>query len=177
MSNWSSITPYNIGQPGSTTVGGTGGGGGLPPGIRNHLDAARAAMGRVPSADYPDGYLGTITDRREDRLLKNLKNRLTDRSYQRGVHVGSKVDPRSYFWTPEFNPDTGLEYEAAGRKWTAKGSPTERLAHGGKTTYLNPTELGELYDKVGLPHDAAMRKATPDPVRTAQLQGFRPKWR
>src|SRR5437763_11635062 len=90
-------TPLNIGQPGSV-VRANGGGGHQAIGYRSGLDARRSAGGadRVPSAEYPDGYLGTITARRDDRLLKNVQSRLTERSYQRGVHKGERVDPQDY---------------------------------------------------------------------------------
>lgn len=100
--------------------------------FRDPVDARRAMLGnRVPSADYPDGYLGTIVSRRNDRMLNTLKNRLTERSYQRGVHKGERIDQGDYFWPEQFNPQTGLRYEASGQKWTAHGgTPVERLAYG-----------------------------------------------
>lgn len=90
------------GQPGQPTVFG---GGVQALTFRDTLDARRSMQGaRIPSADYPDGYLGTIQSRREDRLLNSLKNRLNQRSYQRGVHKGERVDPADYLWPPELDP-------------------------------------------------------------------------
>ena len=103
MTDWQYATPFNLGQPGTPVAG--GGGRGLVIQYRDNLDAARARTGvRVPSAEYPDGYLGTIQSRREDRLLDALKNRLNQRSYQRGVHKGERVDPADYLWPPELDP-------------------------------------------------------------------------
>ena len=103
MTDWQYATPFNLGQPGTPVAG--GGGRGLVIQYRDNLDAARARTGvRVPSAEYPDGYLGTIQSRREDRLLDALKNRLNQRSYQRGVHKGERADPADYIWPPELDP-------------------------------------------------------------------------
>jgi hypothetical protein len=171
-SNWSYNTPMNIGQPG-TPVRANGGGGTDVLKFRDGLDAKRAGMGaRVPSAEYPDGYLGTITDRRQDRLLQGVQKRLTDRSYQRGVHKGDKIDAGDYMW-PEFgsvDPQAGLRYEAQGLKWTQSGSPTERLAHGGKVNALTPAQMGALQQKYGV----SEVQADIDPMRTQRLRRLLP---
>lgn len=171
-SNWSYNTPYGIGQPG-VPVRANGGAGTDALSFRDPLDAKRAGMGsRVPSAEYPDGYLGTITDRRQDRLLKGVQKRLTDRSYQRGVHKGDKIDNGDYSW-PEaggVNPQAGLVYEAQGLKWTQSGNPVERLAHGGKVNALSPAEMGALQQKYGV----AEVMADIDPVRAARLRKLLP---
>ena len=52
------------------------------------------AQGFAPGAAYPDGYLGTITDRQQDKLLGAVQSRLTDRSYQRGVHKAREAGHR-----------------------------------------------------------------------------------
>lgn len=82
--------PYQAPVGGAITYTG-GSGGTLMSGARDILDARRLMdTGHVPSAEYPDGYLGTIGagTRRQDRLLNNIGNRATQRSYQRGVHKG-----------------------------------------------------------------------------------------
>jgi hypothetical protein len=173
MSNWAYVPPYNLGQPGSTTVGG---GGEAQTGYRDALDAARSGVGFLPHAQYPDGYLGTITNRREDKLLNAIQSRLTNRSYQRGVHKGERIDPADYYWPEEFNPDTGLEYEARGKKWRAKGLPEERLAHSGTVDWATPQELGDIYAKYDLKDVPGVHPPL-DPVRAAQLRRFQPTWR
>jgi hypothetical protein len=169
-SNWSYNTP--IAQPGSP-VRSNGGAGTDALTFRDPLDARRAAFGgRVPSAAYPDGYLGTITDRRQDRLLKGVQKRANDRSYQRGVHKGDKIDGSDYLW-PDVggvNPQAGLVYEARGLKWTQKGDPAERLAHGGKVNALSPAEMAALQQKYGV----SEIMADIDPVRRERLKHLLP---
>lgn len=174
MANISYNPPYQLGQPGSAVVG--GGGGGV--GFRNPLDAARSAAGGfTPDAQYPDGYLGTITRRGEDKVLGAVQGRMNNRAYQRGVHKGERIDQGDYFWPPEFGPETGLEYEAQGLKWTARGSVVERLAHFGKTDWATPSELGDIYSQYGINPDNDPNVQRPyDPVRAAQLRRYRPSW-
>lgn len=76
---------------------------------RSDLDAIRIGTGRVPSAEYPDGYLGTIRSRRDDRLLDSIKSRVGDKQYQRGVHKGERIDASAYYWSPEFNAEMGIK--------------------------------------------------------------------
>lgn len=157
MTSYQYAPPYNLPQPGSVTY--TGGSGGfLLRGARDVLDARRMAdTARVPSAEYPDGYLGTLGagTRRQDRLLNSIGNRQTQRSYQRGVHKGERIDQQDYYWTEEFHPLVGIEAEARGERWTAPApdlGPT--LANCGKS----PSEAERAH-------------------RREQLQRFRPAWR
>jgi hypothetical protein len=75
------------------------------------MDFLRLGVGRTPSAEYPDGYLGTIRSRRDDRgngtdtVLDSLKNRQNQRAYQRGVHKGERIDPAQYMWPENLEPD------------------------------------------------------------------------
>jgi hypothetical protein len=120
------LPPFGIGQPGSNVVGG---GGSVPePFFRDAPDAARSMYRRTPAASWPDGYLGTIVSRRNDRLLDALKNRQNQRNYQRGVHKGERVDPADYRWPAEFTPDRGLRCEAAGIKQAPIGYVVEPTA-------------------------------------------------
>ncbi|MFE9525189.1 hypothetical protein [Streptomyces sp. NPDC006631] len=172
MSNWQYLPPMGIGQPGAP-VRANGGAGTDALSFRDSLDARRAAMGaRVPSAEYPDGYLGTINDRRQDRVMQGVQKRLTDRSYQRGVHKGDKIDPGDYVWPDvgSVNPQAGLVYQARGLKWTQKGDVTERLAHGGKVNALSPSEMAALQQKYGV----AEVMADIDPVRSERLKKLLP---
>jgi hypothetical protein len=107
--NWQSIG--GNGFNGYNNQGGYGG-----PVARGELDAIRIGTGRVPSAEYPDGYLGTIRSRRDDRLLDSIKNRVGQKSYQRGVHKGERIEGSAYFWSPEFNDMMGIKRQMRGQK-------------------------------------------------------------
>ena len=96
-------------------------GGGGTPVARSELDFLRLGVGRAPQAEYPDGYLGTIRSRRDDKgkpyatsdtVLDSLKSRQTQRGYQRGVHKGERIDPGEYAWPAEFKPDRRLKVAA-----------------------------------------------------------------
>ena len=100
--NWQSLG--GGGFSGYNNQGGSG-----TPVARSDLDGIRIGTGRVPSAEYPDGYLGTIRSRRDDRLLDSIKNRVGQKAYQRGVHKGERIEPSSYFWAPEFGAQDGLK--------------------------------------------------------------------
>ena len=95
----------------------TTGGGGTPVQPRSELDFLRLGIGRTPQAEYPDGYLGNIRSRRDDKgkpyaasdvVLDSLKNRQNQRGYQRGVHKGERIDQAQYFWPAELKPDRRL---------------------------------------------------------------------
>jgi len=92
----------------------TTGGGGTPVTGRSEMDFARMGVGKTPNAEYPDGYLGTIRSRRDDRgngtdtVLDSLKNRQNQRAYQRGVHKGERIDPGQYYWPQGLDPDRSL---------------------------------------------------------------------
>jgi hypothetical protein len=92
----------------------TTGGGGTPVVPRSSMDFARMGVGRAPQAEYPDGYLGSIRSRRDDKgkpyatsdtVLDSLKARQNQRAYQRGVHKGERIDPGSYMWPEGLEPD------------------------------------------------------------------------
>jgi hypothetical protein len=95
----------------------TTGGGGTPVVPRSEMDFLRIGVGRAPQAEYPDGYLGTIRSRRDDKgkpyavsdtVLDSLKNRQNQRAYQRGVHRGERIDPAQYLWPENLQPDRRL---------------------------------------------------------------------
>lgn len=126
-------------------------------------------------SQWPDGYLGTIVDRQQDKLLAKVQERLNDRSYQRGVHVGAKIGQGQYHWSPGFNPDSGLARQAQAvqdgnvivtSRFAPTGDPVEVLAHLGKTSGMAAPETMALARKYGL--DVG-------PART-QLQQFLPPW-
>jgi hypothetical protein len=172
MSDWQHLSPMGAPTPGAPVHG--GGGGNTLSGYRDILDARRsAATPRTPGAEYPDGYLGTVNSRREDRLLNAVQTRLTQRSYQRGVHKGEKIDNSDYFWPPEFNDMSGLAAQARGEKWTAIGStPAEQINHMGKNHLLTPEEMGRTAAQYNV-HEVL----PVDPVRQANLTRLLPTWR
>lgn len=171
--NWQYLAPFGAAAPGTVAYG--GGGRTDLTGYRDVLDARRSmATPRVPEAEYPDGYLGNVNARREDRLLKGVQSRLTQRSYQRGVHKGERIDPSDYYWSAEFNPQTGLEREAAGMKFAPTGLPEEQIQHLGRRHMLSPSQLGEMAQRYGLESDQVLAL---DPSRAAKLSRLMPTWR
>lgn len=155
------------GNPGPTFPGGaTTGGGGFTKQTagavqyRSPLDAARAARGSMPHAEYPDGYLGTIVDRREDRLLEAVQERLTERSYQRGIHKGEKIARTDYLWdTSVVDPMGRIRAQARATqvgntmqvpRYAPTGNPVEKLAHMGKTAGLSAPEQRQVYKQFGV---------------------------
>lgn len=168
--NWQYLAPFGVSQPGTPTYG--GGGRTDLIGYRDILDARRSvATARTPEADYPDGYLGNVNSRREDRLLKGIQSRMTQRSYQRGIHKGDRIDPSDYFWSVDFNPQTGLEREAAGIKFAPSGTPEEQIQHLGKNHMLSPAQLGATAREYGIDPGPV------DPIRTVKAARLLPSWR
>lgn len=185
MSNfWLDSFPAAL--PGST-VPGQGGYGTDALTARNPLDAKRMAAGFAPGASYPDGYLGNITDRREDRVLGALQHQNT-RSYQRGVHKGERTDPGSYAWTQEVNPDAGLARQAAAvaadieggvvlmtKRYAPAGDPVEMVAHDARISTLPMRERDEALRQAG--GDPAKNPVqVVDPSRRAQMAKHLPRW-
>jgi hypothetical protein len=179
--NWQLIT-----QPGATFPGGAGvaGGGGYTGAVQFHdpLDRKRSMQGRTPEAEYPDGYLGTIIDRQQDKLLAKVQERLTDRSYQRGVHVGSKVGRSAYFWTDDVNPEAGLirqshvvmnKYTMDTERYAPRGNPVERLHSSMHDAMLSPAEEAEMYRKYKV-NQGLNPVVMPSPGRRALLQKMLP---
>ena len=164
-SNTPSQNIQSLGAGGFYGAYAQGGSGGVPT-PRNYLDGQRMAIGKTPDAEYPDGYLGTINSRRNDRgiptdtVLDSLKNRLTQRSYQRGVHKGERVDPSDYYWGKQFNPQTGLVNQSKGKRTAPMGvlAPNTHLVNDGKanSTSSSPGVI--------------------DPARVSQMRSLRPGW-
>jgi hypothetical protein len=153
------------------------GGGGIPV-ARSELDFLRMGVGREPQAEYPDGYLGTIRTRRDDRgrpnstseqVLDSLKVRLGQKSYQRGVHRGERVDPQDYFYPDSLRPERGIM--------------TQMRAVQDGNTLLVPRQAPQ-FSMVPPPHlvndgKANLQSTSPgqiDEKRAAQLRRFKPAW-
>jgi hypothetical protein len=143
--NWQSIG--GNGLSGYNNQGGYGG-----PVARGDLDAIRIGTGRVPQAEYPDGYLGTIRSRRDDRLLDSIKNRVNQKSYQRGVHKGERIEPSAYYWSPDFNDQSSIKRQMKAKQveingvmvWTTKKAgpdirlvPAPHLVNDGKSNLVS----------------------------------------
>jgi hypothetical protein len=159
---WMTLPPFNMGAPGNANT--VGGGGGMGPYFRDAMDARRSAYNRTPEAMYPDGYLGTINSRRGDRLLDSLKNRQNQRSYQRGVHKGERIDPGDYFFPGQFQPDMGLKRLAQGMPFDTEVL-VERFAPLGADL--------PMYS----PRQQSLWGADPGIGRTTQLRKLAPPWR
>ena len=152
------------------------GGGGVAV-ARSELDYLRMGVGRETSAEYPDGYLGTIRTRRDDRgrpnsvseqVLHGLKVRQTQRGYQRGVHRGERIDPGDYYLGPDFAPDRGIKRQMAAAR---KGVPVKRFA-----------PAFSLAPAPHLVNDGKANTRSSSPLemnvnRKTQLRGLSPQWR
>jgi hypothetical protein len=123
----------------------TTGGGGTPVVPRSELDFMRIGVGRAPQAEYPDGYLGTIRTRRDDKgkpyamsdtVLDSLKNRQNQRAYQRGVHRGERIDQAQYLWPENLQPDRRLKVKP--KLVDNDGSLTMDMVRNSPATQLAP---------------------------------------
>ena len=156
-------------------------GGGGTPVARSELDFLRLGVGRVPQAEYPDGYLGTIRTRRDDRgrpngqsenVLDSLKVRIGQRSYQRGVHRGERIDQSDYYYPAGLENTRGIRRQMAAVK-TDNGYLVKRNV-----------EDAALFPRPHLPNDGKAgptgRRDSPmsiNKVRVEQMSRMRPQWR
>jgi hypothetical protein len=170
----------NLGASGLYGTNTVYGGGGMPV-ARSELDFLRIGVGRVPSAEYPDGYLGTIRSRRDDRgrpssvsdtVLNSMKQRLGQRGYQRGVHRGERIDPSDYYYPSQLDPERGIKRQM---KATYEGNVFLVRRH---------VENQKLVPAPHLPNDGKagpnVRSDSPysiDQKRVSQLANMRPAWR
>lgn len=138
---------------------------GPSPVFRNAKDARLASYGASPDTQHPDGYLGTIVNRRQDKLQGALA-RQNQRSYSRGVHKGERVNPGDYIWPDEFNLQTGLIYQSKGRKYAPPGAEPARLTNDGKA---GPRAVPQ-----GLTRD---QYEMIDAQRRSMLKSLVPSWR
>jgi hypothetical protein len=164
--NWQSIG--GNGLNGYNNQGGFGG-----PVARGDLDAMRIGTGRVPHAEYPDGYLGTIRSRRDDRLLDSIKNRVNQKAYQRGVHKGERIEPSAYYWSLDFNDQIGIQRQMKAKK----------VNNSGAIVYMVPRATPEI-SLVPAPHlvndgKSNLQSDSPaqfDVERANRLQYLKPRW-
>lgn len=177
--------------PGEAVVGSGGDTSVVSP--RDPLDAARMANQLAPGAAYPDGYLGTITDRQQDKLFTTVTGRLTDRGYQRGVHKGEKLGADQYYWTADCNPGAGIERQSMVQvamqeggvvlrteRYVPTGSPEEKLTAMGSRASLTPQQKTEVAKRFGVDpvqNSLPMTQTDPDRVARMQAQGMLPKYR
>ena len=152
------------------------GGGGVPV-ARSELDYLRMGVGREPSAEYPDGYLGTIRSRRDDRgrangtsdrVLDKLKQRVGQRSYQRGVHRGERIDPSDYYYP------SGLERERGIRRQMSAARRNVPSARNAPVVSLAPAPRlvndGKANTKATAPYEVNQR-------RVDQISRLKPNWK
>lgn len=139
----------------------TGGTGGIRVAGRDPLDSTRLGIGRVPSAEYPDGYLGGMRSRRDDKLLGT--ERSTSRAYSRGVHAGERVPMSAYTWPSDWDPLRGIRNQARGVRTTPVGIgvPSRTLVNDGKANVR---------------YDQAEQMQTIDPSRRQFLKSIAPSW-
>jgi hypothetical protein len=172
-------THQNIQNLGAAGMYGTNtnyGGGGVPV-VRSELDFLRLGVGRQPSAEYPDGYLGTIRSRRDDRgrpsnsdkVLDSLKVRIGQRSYQRGVHRGERIDASDYYYPEGLENFSGISRQMK----AAKDGNVYRSTRHVPNFSIAPAPH--------LPNDgkANMRSTSPmemNKPRTDKMSRLRPAW-
>jgi hypothetical protein len=144
---------------------------------RSELDYLRLGVGREPQAEYPDGYLGTIRTRRDDRgrpnsaseqVLDGVKVRLNQRGYQRGVHRGERIDPQDYVLPRNLSMDRGIRRQMAAAK---RGIPAPRNTQ--VTSLAPPPKLvndGKANISSNTPYEINQR-------RIDQVSRLKPAWR
>ena len=165
--NWQSIG--GNGLYGYNNQGGAG-----TPVARDEMDASRIGVGRVPSAEYPDGYLGTIRSRRDDRLLDSIKNRVNQKAYQRGVHKGERIEPSMYFWPQGLSDMSGIERQMKAKFVNINGVNVYQTMRGAPEVSLLPAP--HLVND-GKTNTIATEPAQINERRQAMLAYLKPAWR
>lgn len=140
---------------------------------RDEMDASRIGVGRVPSAEYPDGYLGTIRSRRDDRLLDSVKSRVNQKQYQRGVHKGERIEPSMYYWPEEFGPMMGIERQLKSKPVNINGAVQYMMPRSAPQAQLTPAP--HLVND-GKANTVANEPGQINERRQAMLAYLRPAW-
>jgi len=164
--NWQSLG--GGGLNGYNNQGGAG-----TPVARDTMDSLRIGVGRVPSAEYPDGYLGTIRSRRDDRLLDSIKNRVNQKAYQRGVHKGERIEPSMYYWPEQVHPMMGIERQMKARQVNINGAVVYQSERSAPQTSLTPAP--HLVND-GKANTQANQPGTIDERRKAMMAYLKPAW-
>ena len=164
--NWQSLG--GGGLNGYNNQGGAG-----TPVARDTMDSLRIGVGRVPSAEYPDGYLGTIRSRRDDRLLDSIKNRVNQKAYQRGVHKGERIEPSMYYWPEQVHPMMGIERQMKARQVNINGAVVYQSQRSAPQTSLTPAP--HLVND-GKANTQANQPGTIDERRKAMMAYLKPAW-
>ncbi len=137
---------------------------GNAPVFRNNKDRMLSGYRNTPDAQYPDGYLGTMSsNRRQDKILGTL-SRMNARQYSRGVHKGEKINAGDYLWPDEFNKWTALEFQEKGIKYAPPGAEPVRLTRND-------------YAPRGIPRDQEKPENQISPERRSKLKSLAPAWR
>ena len=165
--NWQSLGAGGV--YGYNNQGGAG-----TPVARDEMDASRIGVGRVPSAEYPDGYLGTIRSRRDDRLLDSIKSRVNQKAYQRGVHKGERIEPSMYFWPENFGPMMSIERQMKAKSANVNGVNVYQSERFAPQTQLAPAP--HLVND-GKANTVANEPAQINARRQAMLAYLKPAWR
>ena len=164
--NWQSLGAGGV--YGYNNQGGVG-----TPVARDTLDQSRIGVGRIPSAEYPDGYLGTIRSRRDDRLLDSIKNRVNQKSYQRGVHKGERIEASMYFWPDAVNMDSGLQRQMKAALVNVNGGMVFKVPRAAPQTQLLPAPHLVNDGKANTQADAPIEV---NARRQAMMAYLRPAW-
>ena len=164
--NWQSLG--GNGLYGYNNQGGAG-----TPVARDEMDASRIGVGRIPSAEYPDGYLGSIRSRRDDRLLDSIKNRVNQKAYQRGVHKGERIEPSMYFWPMGMTDMSGIERQMQARPVNIDGVVTYQIPRNVPQMQLTPAP--HLVND-GKANTMANEPGQIDARRQTMLAYLRPAW-
>ena len=164
--NWQSLG--GNGLYGYNNQGGAG-----TPVARDEMDASRIGVGRIPSAEYPDGYLGTIRSRRDDRLLDSIKTRTNQKAYQRGVHKGERIEPSMYFWPEGLSDMSGIDRQMRAQQVVNNGVMTYNVARNAPQVQLLPAP--HLVND-GKANTVADEPAQINARRQAMLAYLRPAW-
>jgi len=138
---------------------------GNSPVFRNNKDRMLSGYRNTPDAQYPDGYLGTMSsNRRQDKVLGTL-SRMNARQYSRGVHKGERINAGDYLWPDEFNKWTALQLQEQGLKFAPPGAEPVRLMRDGN------------YAPRGIPRDQEKPENQTNPERRAKLKVLAPAWK